>query len=202
MVRRVPSAFVVLAGVAVALGGFTATATGAAQTKAARAGLTQFLLRAGEETGFAPVGRVKTISSVTALVKFDEGTSAEARRLRSEGYVSFTYQSIKGASGPGTSNVEEFAAGTGARRELAYEGSPSVLAKQFAGAKLKRFAVPGVPGAVGFTASQTHKLHVGNVFWTEGRCEMTLGNEGPGPFSRSLSAGVKAIYDRTHGECP
>jgi hypothetical protein len=29
-----------------------------------------------------------------------------------------------------------------------------------------------------------------------------LGNQGTGPFAGPLSAGVRAIYERTNGQCP
>ncbi len=64
---------------------------------------------------------------------------------------------------------------------------------------LRYFAVPGVPGARGWTASEPH---VGNVQWVQGRCMLVLGNQGPGPFAGPLSKGARAIYERTNGQCP
>ena len=69
------------------------------------------------------------------------------------------------------------------------------------GGKLRRFTVPGIPGARGWTASKDAHV-VGNIYWVQGRCLMILGTEGPRPFDGPLSTGAQAIYQRTKGECP
>jgi hypothetical protein len=66
-------------------------------------------------------------------------------------------------------------------------------------ANLRFFTVRGIPGARGWTASEPQ---VGNVEWVQGRCVFVIGNAGPGPFVGPLSAGVRAIYERTDGKCP
>jgi hypothetical protein len=43
---------------------------------------------------------------------------------------------------------------------------------------------------------------VGNVYWAQGRCMLTLGNQGPGRLAGQLSTGARAIYERTDGACP
>ena len=69
------------------------------------------------------------------------------------------------------------------------------------GGKLRRFTVPGIPGARGWTASKGAHV-VGNIFWVQGRCMMILGNEGPGAFDGPLATGAHAVYQRTKGRCP
>ena len=43
---------------------------------------------------------------------------------------------------------------------------------------------------------------IGHVYWTQGRCMMLIGLEVEGPRVERLSAGAKAIYERTGGTCP
>lgn len=169
--------------------------------------LDRFLMRKGEEPRFRPGARPDatprsrgTITGVKAYVK-DMGLSpADARRLRGEGFISTTFQPIRGPRTAGVSNVTLFATAQGARHNLAREFSPDAIRTMLPpGARIRRFTVPGVPGARGFTASEPH---VGNVFWVQGRCVLGLGNQGPGPFVGPLSTGARAIYKRTNGECP
>jgi hypothetical protein len=170
-----------------------------AQAQAAAESLTQFLLRPDEEPGFSPAGRVRSFSSLSAFVKFAQGTQAYARRLRTEGFVSFTYQPVRSPSGPGTTNVTEFVTASGARRETS--ANLGSIPSAFRGWKIRRFGVAGVPSAHGFTASRG-KVRVGNVLWIEGRCELILGNAGSAPFIGPESAAVRSIHQRTHGRCP
>jgi hypothetical protein len=71
----------------------------------------------------------------------------------------------------------------------------------FRGSTVKRFDVPGVPGAYGWTATRPGQ-RVGNVSWVEGRCEMTLGNADASSFVAPLTAGVQAVHRRVAGRCP
>ncbi|MCA1837575.1 MAG: hypothetical protein LC674_01995 [Actinobacteria bacterium] len=125
---------------------------------------------------------------------------ADARRLRGEGFISLTFAPIRGPRTAGVTNVALFATVEGARHNLAREVSPDAIRTMVPrGARIRRFTVPSVPGARGFTVS---KPQVGNVFWVQGRCVLGLGNQGPGPFVGPLSTGARAIYERTNGECP
>ena len=72
---------------------------------------------------------------------------------------------------------------------------------EFRGWRLKRFDVPGVPGAFGWTATKPGQ-RVGNVTWVEGRCEMTLGNADASSFVAPLTAGAQAVHRRIAGRCP
>jgi hypothetical protein len=175
----------------------------------ARAGaenLDRFLMREGEEPGFRPGARPDalprsrgTITGVEAFVKDMPLAPADARRLRSEGFISYTFQPLSGPRTAGITNVTLYATAEGAKHSLAHELRTDVIRAFGPVANLRRFPVPGIPGARGWTAS---KPHVGNVNWVQGRCMLVLGNQGPGPFAGPLSTGARAIYERTNGECP
>jgi hypothetical protein len=185
------------------------TAPEAANEKA-RSGardLDPFLMRNGEEPGFrqgaAPGAEPRsrqTVTGVKAYVK-DMGLGpADERRLRDEGFISFTSGPIRGPRSAGVTNVALFATAKGARQNLAREFSPDAIRTTApAGAKIRRFTVQGVPGARGFTVADQQ---IGNVFWVQGRCVLGLGNQGTGPLAGPLSTGARAIYERTNGECP
>jgi hypothetical protein len=168
--------------------------------------LDRFLMRKDEEPGFRPgalpgaePSSVDTIAGVKAYVKDMHLAPADARRLRSEGFISFVVGPIRGPRTAGLTNVALFATAKGAKHSLAHELRTDVIRAFGPVANLRRFRVPGIPGARGWTASEPH---VGNVLWVQGRCMLTLGNQGPGPFAGPLSTGARAIYERTNGECP
>ena len=60
----------------------------------------------------------------------------------------------------------------------------------------------GVPGGNGWTGPDLHGNAIGQVYWTQGRCMMLIGLEVEGPRVERLSAGAKAIYERSGGTCP
>jgi hypothetical protein len=176
--------------------------------------LARFLMRKGEEPGFRqgalpdaqPRAR-ETITGVPALVKADDLSAADARRLRREGFISVTFQPIRGPRRTaGVSSVALFATAQGARHNMAHEARPDVI-RRFV-KKVRRFTVPGVPGARGFTAFKPDfapsdpEGRVGQVYWVQGRCLLSLGNQGPGPLVGPLSTAVRAIHRRTNGQCP
>jgi hypothetical protein len=185
------------------------TAQEAANGKA-RSGVTdldRFLMRKGEEPGFrrgagpdqAPQSG-GTITGVEAFVKDMHLAPADGRRLRREGFISFASQPIRGPrEAAGITNVALFATAEGAKHNMAHELRTDVIRAQGPVANLRRFTVPGIPGARGWTASEPH---VGNLWWVQGRCVLVLGNQGPGPLAGPLSTGARAIYERTNGDCP
>ena len=127
----------------------------------------------------------------------------EVERLRRAGFISITFQPLNGDDGnSGVTTVLLFKTAEGARDWLEYETSDEGIDSMVPGAKPKRFTVPGVPGARGWTGGDRRDHPIGHVFWVQGRCEMVLGNEGEGDFVKPLSIGAKAIYDRTKGVCP
>ena len=169
--------------------------------------LDRFLMRNGDEPGFrrgalpdASPQAGGTITGVKAYVEDMRLPPADARRLRREGFISYAFEPIRGPrSTAGITNVSLFETAEGARQSLAHETRTDVI-RAFGPVKgLRRFTVPGVPGARGWTASEPQ---VGNVYWVQGRCMLVLGNQGPGPFAEPLSKGARAIYERTKGKCP
>jgi hypothetical protein len=186
------------------------TANGNARAGAER--LDRFLMRAGEEPGFRPGARPDamprsrgTSTGVKALVKDMQLAPADARRMRREGFISVTFQPIRGPRTAGITSVTLFAAAEGAQHDMAHEVRTDVI-RTFV-AKIRRFTIPGVPGAHGFTAFKPGapsdpQGNVANVFWVQGRCVLGLGNQGPGPLVGPLSTGARAIYERTGGNCP
>ena len=184
----------------------TARQTTSATAQAGARDLDRFLMPRDEEPGFRPgaaPGAMPaaggTITGVDAFVREMRLPPADARRLRSEGFVSYRFQPIRGPRTAGISNVALFATAAGARRNLAHETRTDVIRALGPVEGLRRFPVPGIPGARGWTASEPR---VGNVYWVQGRCVLVLGNQGPGPFPGPLSKGARAIYERTNGECP
>lgn len=101
--------------------------------------------------------------------------------MRQSGYISTTYQPAEG-HGAGVSSV--------------------LLFHTPAGAKIKRFDVPEVPGGTGWTGPDIHGNAIGQVYWTQGRCMLLIGLEIEGPRVARLVAGAQAIYERTGGDCP
>ena len=168
--------------------------------------LTRFLMRAGEEPGFSPGAAPgamprsrETITGLKAFVAEMRLAPADERRLRREGFISFTVEPIRGPQSAGVMNVALYETAEGAKHSLAHELRPDVIRAFGPVENLRFFTVRGVAGARGWTASEPK---VGNVQWVQGRCMFVLGNQGPGPFVGPLSAGVRAIYERTNGQCP
>lgn len=180
-------------------GGTSAAGSDEAQTK--KVDVERFLIRAGEEPGFEPMGEPRTDRGVQALA--GGFASEDVERLRRGGFISITFQPLTGGDhNAGVSTVVLFRTAEGARDWLEYETSDEGIDSAIPGAKPKRFEVRGVPGARGWTGRDRHGNPIGHVYWVQGRCELVIGNEGRGDFVRPLSIGARAVYDRTKGECP
>jgi hypothetical protein len=174
--------------------------------------LGRYLMRRGEERGFRPGAapgamprESGTITGVKALVNEWRLSAADERRLSGEGFISLTFQPIRGPSSAGVTEVSLYESAQGAKRSLAHDLHPEVIRAGGPVAKLRFFSVRGIPGARGWTASlpgEPASRAVGNVLWVQGRCLHVLGNQGPGPFVGPLSRGARAIYERTSGRCP
>jgi hypothetical protein len=156
----------------------------------------QYLLQVDEVPDLEPMSSPQTDSGEPFDLPKD-GT----RHLRHSGYISTTYQPADGDHGAGVSSVLLFETEAGAREWMAYETSIEAIRHQIPGAKIKRFQVPDVPGANGWTGPDLHGNAIGQVYWTQGRCMLLIGLEVEGPRVERLSAGAKAIYERTGGTC-
>ena len=174
-----------------------ATSPTDAATTAAPPNLEQYLLQADEVPGLTPVSTPQTDTGEP----FDLPEDGAELLLRS-GYISTTYQAAEGDLSGGVSSVLLFETEAGAREWMTYETSDEAIRHQIPGAKIKRFQVPSVPGANGWTGPDLHGYAIGHVYWTQGRCMLLIGLEVEGPRVEPLSIGAKAIYDRTGGTCP
>ena len=176
------------------------TAAGSDEAQPAKVNVERFLMQAGEEPGFEPIEEPRTDHGVLSLGGY---SAEEVERLRRAGFISITFQPLSSDDGnAGVTTVLLFKTAEGARDWLEFETSDEGIDSMVPGAKPKRFTVPGVPGARGWTGRDKHDNPIGHGFWVQGRCEMVLGNEGEGDFVKPLSIGAKAIYDRTKGVCP
>jgi hypothetical protein len=174
-----------------------ATSTTDAATSVVPPSLEQYLLRVDEVPGLEPVSSPQTVSGEPFDLPEDG-----VERLRRSGYVSTTYQPAEGDRSGGVSSVLLFETEAGARDWMAYETSDEAIQQQIPGAKINRFQVPAVPGAHGWTGPDLHGNAIGHVYWTQGRCMLLIGLEVEGPRVERLSAGAKAIFERTGGTCP
>jgi hypothetical protein len=162
-------------------------------TNQATAGLERFLLARGEEPGYQPNGPVEKLSTAEEFAARGPRPQAVARRLRDEGFVAFVRRPLDGKEGPGVTSLFLFRTAVGARREAA-AGRRDVDG-EFRGWTVRRFEVPGVPGAFGSTATKPGE-RVGNVTWVEGRCLITVGNAEASSFVAPLTTGVQAVHRR------
>ena len=163
--------------------------------------VTRFLLRNGEQPGYRRVETVFTEDAETFAEKAGL-TKAERSRMRSAGMGTATYQPTEVPDSRGVTSVTLFASAQGARQWLAQEMREDYIRRQLPdGGKLRRFVVPGIPGAHGWSATKGPRI-VGNIIWVQGRCMMVLGHESSGPFDGPLATGAHAIYRRTKGRCP
>ena len=160
--------------------------------------LTPYLLQPGEVPGLKPVSSPQTDSGPP----FDPLPEDGVERLERSGYVSTTYQFAQGERIGGVSTVVLFEAEAGARDWMAYETSDEALRAQMPSSKIERFQVSAVPGAQGWTGPDLHGNAIGQVYWTQGRCMLTIAIEVEGPRVKPLSAAAKSIYERTGGTCP
>jgi hypothetical protein len=193
--------------VALAGGAFMTSGCGDSAPRAAKAArsdrvdYTRFLMRDGEQPGYRRVETVLTDDAETFAVHA-RLTKAERGLMRSTGMGPATYQPTEGPEARGVTSVTLFAGARGARQWLAQEMREDYIRRQLPeGGKLRRFVVPGIPGAHGWSATKGSRI-VGNIFWVQGRCLMILGHESSGSFDGPLATGAHAIYKRTKGRCP
>jgi hypothetical protein len=196
-----------LAGLAVIWLGSSMSAAGStARSDAAKparaATLTRFLVRAGEEPGFAP-GPPHVPRSLRAYLEGGheppQQVAADTKRLKAEGFVAVAWEHTTDnpESGDGLSYVREFATSTGARQERAF------LVHIMPGHT--KFGVTGIPGAYGRKGRDSVDETYANLVWRQGRCTLVVGESffprTTAP-TRPLIAAAQAIYRRTGGTCP
>jgi hypothetical protein len=173
-----------------------ATSTQDTATTDAPPAIEQYLLQTDEVPDLKPRSSPQTDSREPFVL-----TKDGAQRLRHSGFISTTYQPADGKRGAGVSSVMLFETAAGAREWMAYETNIQTIQQQIPDARIKRFRVPDVPGANGWTGPDLHGNAIGQVYWTQGRCMMLIGLEVEGPRVERLSAGARAVYERTGGTC-
>jgi hypothetical protein len=160
-------------------------------------GLTAFLLRAGEEKGVPPAPGGGTFATLGSWVAFTQLTAADARVLRAEGFVAAAQENLGGSGIEGASFVEEFTSADGARREAINDARQSTQG----GGEVRFFSVPGLANAHGVLVAEPGDVGT-DLYWTEGRCTLWVGNGASGTLEPQVVAGARAIDHRTGGKCP
>jgi hypothetical protein len=162
----------------------------------------RFLMRNGEQPGLRPDGDALTVVGVNAIANHWGLAPAAAQQLRDRGFISFTTRRTLGRDAAGVNEVLLFRTPEGARDQMAYDLRASTIHATLPETKIRRFTVPDVPDARGWTGSDLHGNRIGTVHWVQGRCMLLLVSEGDLPFVEVLSTGARAIYERTGGDCP
>jgi hypothetical protein len=169
--------------------------------------LDRFAARAGEETGFVPNGQPQIFSTARGWVTVEPPRQAkrDAARLRREGFVLGIFQHMRSThdarNRAGASSVLELGSSTAARAEQRteiQEGIAALNPKDI----IRRYTIPGVPGAVGYTATLAGR-GAANAFFTEGRCLLLVADNVPvGDVAGPVEMAARAIFNRTGGSCP
>ena len=188
-------------------GGLTAVVL-AASALAAGVGLTGFLLRSGEQTGYPVTGKRATQNSIEAYVNYGGGSKkqkrAETAELKKAGFLEAADEQLRASHGrEAFSLVMEFSSSAGAQT-IAAGLLSNAIKLQGKSAKLSRFTIPGVPSAAGVVA-KAGRVATANVYWTAGDCAFGSGDYVPkhaGPVSTPVIAGVKALDKRIYDSCP
>jgi hypothetical protein len=169
--------------------------------------LERFVARAGEEKGFVPHGQPQIFSTARGWVAVEPARQArrDAARLRREGFVLGIFQGMTSTHDPknraGASSVLELGSSTAARAEQRVEMREGIAALNPKD-MIRRYTIPGVPGALGYTATLAGR-GAANAFFTEGRCLLLLADNVPlGNVAGPVEMAARAIFSRTGGRCP
>ena len=143
-----------------------------------------FLIRDGEQPALRLDGAASTIVGVNALAEHWRLPQAAAKQMRDRGFISFTTQRTAGRDAGGVHEVLLFKTPEGARDQMEYDLRSSTIHATLPETKIRRFTVPDVTGARGWTGNDLHGNPIGTVQWVQGRCLMLLVSEGDLPLSR------------------
>ena len=129
---------------------------------------------------------------------------AEVVRLKRKGFREGVQELLSGPQGEALSAALVLGSTRLARQELSESRHEALKAQ--GGARIERFAVPGIPGAFGFSAVESgHPLAVANVMFTTGRCFLLVGdalNSSTREQAQSAPlAGATAVYQRARSLC-
>ncbi|MGO8907563.1 MAG: hypothetical protein ACLQMH_18355 [Solirubrobacteraceae bacterium] len=166
--------------------------------------------RPADLPGFATAStkvRSATSPSRYASVVLGERPSqarSEAVRLKRKGFREGVQELLSGPQGEALS----FALVLGSARiaEQEFQNSRRADLKGQGGAMVDRFAVPAIPGSLGFSAAEAgHSFAAANVLFATGRCFFVVGDSlGSATREQAASAplaGATALYRRVRGLC-
>lgn len=170
--------------------------------------LDRFLVRPGEESGFAPQGAPQVFRTARVWVAGEprRRRKTDSARLRREGFVRAVSRLMAYTRAPNNGGALSWVVELGSSR--AAKAEQRVQLRQTIAAqgrvKIARYTVPGVPGAKGFTATVSGQPGgASNTLFTEGRCLLLVGDAIPGgDIAAPVKAAVRAISHRTGGRCP
>lgn len=159
------------------------------------------VLHAGELAGMSASSPPTLVGDVKIWVAGDDlspsADAAEVARLRRLGFVAGISENLVTAGNPnryGLSLLEHFSSAPSARAELAHQTGPSAP-----GGPAPHFAVPGIPGAVGFGGGTDTGGR--NVAFADGPYYYLVGAGWQGSASNAVSqakliAVAKRLYAR------
>jgi hypothetical protein len=187
--------------------------------------LTAYLLKPGEMTGFTP-GDARVYRSATAFEK-NLGDKPKQSRLKigryeDEGFVEAArvrMHSWADQTASGISNAMRFGTPIGANAEMKAQWQEALDrgrgAVRGAGSSsyliLRRFRIPGVPGAAAFAVTSNRAADrlgvesgVAEGIFAEGSCVLSVANVSLSAKNviQPVISGIQAIHKRTGGDCP
>ena len=167
------------------------------------------VLRAGEFPGFVPKQHPATLTDVAAWNRVAPSGGVDVRaRLTREGFVAGVREDLtwtKGSDRGALSAAVRLGSPRAARAEIAHQLRDFAAEPGHRGVlTYSRFAVPGIPGAFGFT--KTAKDGAGhNIIWADGPFTYHVG-VGWGaqvtdkPTQAHLISAARTLYSRVHGQ--
>jgi hypothetical protein len=200
---------VALAAVAAAAGVFTlgrtdtSSSTGTSISASAQMPLTERVLTPSTLHGFAQTEQPPAIHGAAqwAAIAEQSPSVTEAARLEKLGFVAGVQERLHGLlplKAEAISTAEQFRTAGGARAELAAQYQQAVNDASMTGAKVRVFAVAGIPGALAWTASGKHTSAV-NVSFAVGSYYYLVGSGFPtgthrAPGQTQLTQAAQSIY--------
>ena len=172
--------------------------------------ITGRVLRAGDLPGFVPKERPTTVTSAVAWSKVAPlgGIDVEARLRRAQ-FVSAVREDLKWTKGSdlrgALSAVVRLGSAKAARAEIAQQVRDFAAQRKRGVVKTSTpFAVSGIPGSTGWTATGNDGTSGHSVIFSDGPFTYYVGvgwgTQVPNPPTRAqLSAAATTLYKRVHG---
>jgi hypothetical protein len=149
---------------------------------------------------------VRTAAAWATGAEQSTRAARETERLQRLGFVAGVDEHLHGrypVAAEVVSVVEQYRSAAGARAELAYQYKQSTNTTPGSRVRLTRFAVGGIPSAVGFEVDDAHTTGI-NVMFTNGRFFYVLGSGFPhraygAPTQQMMIAGAGSMYTLVNG---